>query len=177
MPLNTLRDALPDYALDQRTNVDALTAEALLSDQQKWGCFLGCAYATGVSHVIASFEAEAAARLTPAARTAVQSAAVITAMNTVYYRAINLLQNHTYRAAPARLSMTTLSQTYVDKIDFELWSFAISAVHGCGACLNAHEAELHKRGVTIERVQAALRIASTVTAIAAAVSIENAAAQ
>lgn len=177
MSLDDLRNALPDYASDQKTNVDALVAEGLLSDQQKWGCFLACAYATGVASVIKTFEVEAATRLSAAATAAVRSSAIITAMNTVYYRAINLLQNHTYRSAPARLSMTALSQTNVDKIDFELWSFAVSAVHGCGACLNAHEAELHKRGVTIERVQAALRIASTVNAIAAAASIEAATTQ
>ncbi|KAF0183341.1 MAG: alkyl hydroperoxide reductase subunit D [Alphaproteobacteria bacterium] len=176
MSLTALRDALPAYAADQQVNIDVLSAETLLTEQQKWGCFLACAYATGVAQVIKAIEADATSRLSADARVAAKSAATVMAMNTVYYRAINLLNNHDYRAAPAHLSMLALSQAGVDKIDFELWALAVSAVHGCGSCLNAHESDLHKRGVSLERVQAALRIASTISAVSATVLIEAAAA-
>ena len=112
--------------------------------------------------------------LSDKARNGARLAATLMAMNTVYYGAINLLNNHDYRDAPAQLSMSALQQTDVDKIDFELWAFAISAMSHCGACLNVHEAELHKRGVTLERVQAALRIAATVSGINTALRIKQA---
>lgn len=174
MPITALRDALPDYAFDQRRNLDALVAETLLSDQQKWGCLLACAYATSNPTLIRHMEGAVAPLLSENARNGAKAAATLMAMNTVYYGALNLLNNHDYRGAPANLSMTALSQTDVDKIDFELWAFAISAMSNCSACLNVHEAELHKRGMTLERVQAALRIAATVAGINTALRIKQA---
>lgn len=174
MSIDALRDALPDFAWDQKRNLDTLAAETLLNDQQKWGCLLACAYATTNSTLIRHMEGAAPPALSAKARQAAKTAATLMAMNTVYYGGINLLSNHDYRGAPANLSMTALSQTDVDKIDFELWAFAISAMSNCAACLNVHEAELHKRGVTLERVQAALRIAATVSAADTALRINEA---
>lgn len=174
MSIDTLRDALLDYASDQKRNLDALAAETVLTDQQKWGAFLACSYATNNPALIRQMESAVSTVLSDKARQAAKTAAVVMAMNTVYYGAINLLTNHDYRRAPAGLSMTALAQTDVDKIDFELWAFAISAMANCSACLNVHEAELHKRGVTLERVQAALRIAATVNAANTALRIKQA---
>lgn len=174
MSVDNLSAALPTYAIDQRHNLQALISDTLLTPRQKWGCMLSCAYALHAPPLlIRALEAEAAPHLEPAARDAAKSAATLMAMNTVYYGAIALLDNHAYRSQPVGLSMSALAQNDVDKIDFELWAFAISALSNCGACLNAHEAELHKRGVTIERVQAALRIAATINAVATACAIEG----
>ena len=65
-------------------------------------------------------------------------------------------------------------QPGVDKVDFELWSLAVSAVNGCGMCLTAHEHELRKGGLGAEQVQAAVRIAAVVHAVAAALDGEAA---
>lgn len=176
MSIDSLRDALPDYAWDQKRNLDAIAAERLLSEQQKWGALLACAYATENGALIQHMERAAGSALSDKARHAAKLAATLMAMNTVYYGALDLLRNHDYRGPRVDLSMTALQQTDVDKIDFELWAFAISAMSNCGACLNVHEAELHKRGVTIERVLAALRIAATVNAIDTALRIEHTAA-
>lgn len=175
MPLTSLREALPSYAADQRHNLITLVEEKLLTDQQKWGCLLACACATGSRALIGVVDEDAAVLLSPAARNAAKSAATIMAMNTVYYAAINQLNNHDYRSAPPGLAMSALSQTDVDKIDFELWALAVSAVRKCAVCINVHEAELHKRNVPLERVQAALRIAAVMSAVATALDIETAA--
>lgn len=174
MSLAHFVDALPAFASDQKQNLTALAAETILSEQQKWGCFLASAYAIGEPSVVAALENETDLRLSVEAVIAVKSATAIMAMNTVYYRAINLLQNHDYRAAPVGLDMTALTNPGVDKIDFELWALAVSAVQGCGSCLNAHEAELHKRGVSLSRVQAAIRIAAVVHAVSSVVRMEAA---
>lgn len=165
MSLATLSDALPLYAADVKTNISRLTTDMVLTDQQKWGCLLACAFAGGQRDVIAAVETEAGPRLTEDARNAARTAATIMAMNTVYYGAVNLLHNHDYRADASQLSMEALADPGVDKVDFELWALAVSALSNCEACLNSHEAELHKRGVPIERVQAALRIASVIAAL------------
>jgi alkyl hydroperoxide reductase subunit D len=166
MSLDALRETLPAYAKDLSLNLSSLAAETLLSDQQKWGAFIAAAHAVGAPAVIAAVEAAAAeAGLSDEARTAARAAAAIMGMNNVYYRATHLLTNKEYATLPARLRMNVLANPGVEKADFELWSTAVSAVNGCGMCLDAHEAELKKHGVTAQQIQAALRIAAVVNAV------------
>ena len=72
------------------------------------------------------------------------------------------------------LNLSSLANPGVDKTDFELWCTAVSAINGCGACLDSHEEELKKRGVPNTAVQAALRIASVVNAVSRVVAAEAA---
>jgi alkyl hydroperoxide reductase subunit D len=177
MSLDTLRETLPAYAKDLSLNLSSLASETVLSDQQKWGAFLASAYAVGVPQVVRAVEAAAAeAGLSGEAATAAKAAAAIMGMNNVYYRAIHLLSNPEYRTLPARLRMNILANPGVEKADFELWSTAVSAVNGCGACLDAHEAELKKHTVPAQQIQAALRIAAVVNAVSRVVQAEAAAA-
>ena len=55
----------------------------------------------------------------------------------------------------------------MDKPDFELWSLAVSAINGCGMCIDSHEKVLRAAGITAEQIQSAVRIASVVHAVAA----------
>jgi alkyl hydroperoxide reductase subunit D len=77
MSLDALREKLPDYAKDLKLNLGALANETLLTEQQKWGCFLAAAHAGGVAELVRAFEAEAETRLTPEARQAAKAAAAI----------------------------------------------------------------------------------------------------
>jgi len=175
MNLDALREAIPSYAKDLSLNLSSLAGETVLDQQQLQGAFLASAYAVGVPQVVKAIEAAADA-LTPEARNAAKSAAAIMGMNNVYYRSLHLLHNQEYRTLPARLRMNILANPGVPKIDFELWSTAVSAINGCGACLDAHEAELRKHGATNTQVQAALRIAAVVNAVSAVLRAEAAAA-
>jgi alkyl hydroperoxide reductase subunit D len=62
----------------------------------------------------------------------------------------------------------------VDKNDFELWCTAVSAINGCGMCLDSHEEELRKRAVSTQVIQTALRIAAVVNAASRVVVAEEA---
>ena len=164
MSIDTLRDLLPAYAKDISLNLSSLANETVLNDQQKWGCFLASAHAIGVVPVVKLIEAAAAEKLSPEATSAAKSAAAIMGMNNIYYRSLHLMKNHEYATLPARLRMNVLANPGVEKIDFELWSTAVSAINGCGACLDAHEGELKKHAVPATQIQAALRIAAVVHA-------------
>ena len=164
MSIDTLRDLIPAYAKDISLNLGSLASETVLNDQQKWGCFLASAHAVGVAPVVRAIEAQAAAVLTPEALNAAKSAAAIMGMNNIYYRSLHLMKNSEYTTIPARLRMNVLANPGVEKMDFELWSTAVSAINGCGACLDAHEGELRKHGVPATHVQAALRIGAVVHA-------------
>lgn len=168
MSLEGLRETIPDFAKDIRLSLGSLASETTLSDQQKWGAFLASAIAGGHPAVIAAFEAEANARLAPAAVNAAKSAASIMAMNNVYYRALHLMKNQEYTSMRASLRMNVIANPGVERVDFELWSVAVSAVNGCGMCLDSHEAELKKHGVPALNIQAAIRIAAVTAAAGAA---------
>jgi alkyl hydroperoxide reductase subunit D len=176
MTIDTLRDLLPAYAKDLALNLGSLASETLRNEQQKWGVFVASAHAVGTPTVVKAIEAAAAeAGFTEDAKTAAKTAAAIMGMNNIYYRALHLMQNHEYRHLPARLRMNVLANPGVPKDDFELWALAVSAINGCGSCLDAHEATLKKHEVPATAVQAALRIASVVHAVSRVIAGEEAA--
>jgi alkyl hydroperoxide reductase subunit D len=173
MSLDALREQLPDYAKDTKLNLGSLANETTLTDDQKWGCFLACAHATGVAPVVAAFETEARTRLSDQTATAAKTAASLMAMNNVYYRAIHLIGNPEYRTLRAGLRMNAMLQHGAPKADFELWCLAVSAINGCGACLESHEEELRKAGMSGTQIQTGLRIAAVVAAAAAVLRAES----
>ena len=172
MSLDTLRDQLPAYAKDLSLNLSSLASETVLNDQQKWGSFLASAHAVGQPDAIKSVEA--ASGLSPEAKDAAKAAAAIMGMNNVYYRSLHLMRNQEYRTLPAKLRMNVIANPGVDKSDFELWCTAVSAINGCGMCLDSHEEELRKRGVPNVQIQAALRIAAVVHAVSRVLAAEAA---
>ncbi len=167
MALAELAQTLPDYAKDLRLNLSSLMSDAALTDQQKFGTLLACALATGVSPLVAAADAEAGAKLSPEAVHAARAAAAIMAMNNVYYRFTHLASNPEYRTLPARLRMNVIGAPGIEKADFELFCLAVSAINGCGACVDSHEKVLKQHGVKTETIQAAVRLASVVNAVGA----------
>ncbi len=174
MSLDALRDQIPDYAKDIRLNLGTLAAETSLTDQQKYGTFLASALAGRNAAVIRVITGWTEDKLSPEAKTAAKAAAAIMAMNNVYYRATHLMENAEYGKLPAKLRMNVIGAPGVEKVDFELWSLAVSAVNGCGMCLDSHEKVVRKGGLTTEQVQTALRIAAVVHAAAAILDGEEA---
>ncbi|MFN3459683.1 MAG: carboxymuconolactone decarboxylase family protein [Oceanibaculum sp.] len=177
MSIDTLKSALPDYARDLKLNLSSLADEETLTQQQLWGTFLASAIASRNAEVIAAIEAQAAEKLSPEALTAARAAAAIMGMNNIYYRFVHLSSNEEYSTMPARLRMNVIGKPGVEKVDFELWSLAVSAVNGCGMCIDSHEHELRKGGLKSEAIQAAIRIASVVHAVAVTLEAEAVSAQ
>jgi alkyl hydroperoxide reductase subunit D len=166
MPLDQLKDRLPDYAKDLRLNLGAVAGETVLSAQQKAGTFVASAIASRNAEVMAATLAEFGAGMAPEALGAAKAAAAVMGMNNVYYRFLHLVEKEDYRRLPAKLRMNVIANPGAPKQDFELWSLAVSAVNGCGMCIVAHEKVLRESGVTAEQVQAAVRIAAVVHAVA-----------
>ena len=66
----------------------------------------------------------------------------------------------------AGLRMNAMANPGVDKMTFELASLAVSAINGCGACLDSHERTLRQHDVSAQGVQSALKIAAVLHAVA-----------
>jgi lipoyl-dependent peroxiredoxin subunit D len=173
MTIDTIRDALPDYAKDLKLNLSSLLSDAVLSEQQRWGALLATALAARNATLSAAVSGEAAQHLSPAAINAAKAAASIMAMNNIYYRFIHLASDPDYATMPARLRMNVIANPGVDKVDFELWSLAVSTINGCGKCIDAHDQVLRKAGVSREAIQQVVRIASVIHAVAATLDGEQ----
>ena len=167
MSIEALKDSLPDYARDLKLNLSSLAQETLLTEQQRAGTFIACALAAREPNTISAITTEFAPRLSAEALNAARAAASIMAMNNIYYRFTHLASAPDYRTLPARLRMNVIGKPGVDKVDFELWCLAVSAINGCGVCIDSHEKVLREAGLSAEQIQAAVRIAATVHAIAA----------
>lgn len=172
MSIDTLKERIPDFAKDVRLNLSTLANDDSLSPQTKWGLLLACAVSTRNAEVREAIDEEARAHLDPAAHDAALAAAAIMAMNNVYYRFVHLSSNKEYGKLPAKLRMNVLAKPGVPKVDFELWSLAVSAINGCGMCIDSHEKVLAEAGVTTETIQTAVRFAAIIQS--AAVAIEAA---
>ncbi|WP_065754699.1 carboxymuconolactone decarboxylase family protein [Bradyrhizobium paxllaeri] len=169
MSIEQLKDQIPDFAKDVRLNLASILSDETLSPQSKYGLLLATAIAVRNPLVIAAMESAAAVVITPAAVAAAKSATSMMAMNNVYYRFVHLASNPEYKTMPARLRMNVIGNPGVDKADFELWSLAVSAINGCGACMDAHEKALREAGVSSAAIQTAVRFAAIVQSVAVAI--------
>jgi alkyl hydroperoxide reductase subunit D len=172
MSIDSLKELLPDFAKDVRLNLSTMANDDTLGEQTKYGLLLACAIATRNPFVLVAVDREATPHLTPEARDAARAAASIMAMNNVYYRFVHLASNKTYAKMPAKLRMNVIGNPGVPKSDFELWSLGVSAINGCGMCIDAHEKVLVEAGVTTEQIQTAVRFAAILQS--AAVALEAA---
>lgn len=95
-------------------------------------------------------------------------------MNNIYHRFQHLSGNERYAQIPARLRMQVIRSHGSHPVHFELWSTAVSAINGCGVCVALHEKVLREKGVTEEKILAAIRIAGVIHAAATVLDAEEA---
>jgi alkyl hydroperoxide reductase subunit D len=175
MNLDELIDLLPAYAKDLKLNFSSLVRQQSdLSEQQAWGTVAASVIAARNGDLTQAALTEAATHLSPEALDAAKSAAAVMGMNNIYYRFLHLSSNEKYKSMPARLRMNAIRTHGVDHADFELWCTAVSAINGCGACVDSHEKTLRDKGVPEEKILAAVRIASILHAIASVLQAESA---
>ncbi len=148
-----------------------------------WGCspLTGCYTGTVVASAIATRNPELTAaalkegakQLSTQALEAAKAAASVMGMNNIYYRFLHLSSNEKYSTIPARLRMNVIRTHGIDHNDFEVWSLAVSAINGCGKCLDSHEKVVRDKGVSEETVLAVVRVASVIHAIGPVLDAER----
>jgi alkyl hydroperoxide reductase subunit D len=173
MQLETLLNQVPEYAKDLKLNLGNVLRQPELTPQQAWGSAIASAVAVRNPRLLAAIQAEAAPHLNEQASFAAHAAAAVMGMNNIFYRFRHLSSNEKYSTMPARLRMQVIGKHGSDPVDFELWCLVVSAINGCGACVDAHEKVLREKGVGEEAILAAVRIASVIHALAAVVVDPN----
>jgi alkyl hydroperoxide reductase subunit D len=166
MNFDELMETIPAYAKDLKLNFSSVVRQPTdLTGQQAWGTVVASAMASRNQEMIAAALNEGATHLTPEALEAAKAAAAIMGMNNIFYRFHHLSTNEKYATMPARLRMNVLRTHGADAVDFELWSLAVSAINGCGKCVDAHEKIVREKGATEELILAVVRAASVIHAI------------
>jgi len=175
MNLETIKTRVPDYAKDLRLNLDSVLSESGapgLSPKQIAIIALASAIASRHEPLTEAVAVRAASVLSAQELDAARAAAAIMAMNNIYYRFTHLVEEREYETMRASLRMNVMANPGCSKIDFELASLAVSAINGCGKCVDSHEKTLKKHDVPALAIQSAARIAAVIHAVA--VTIEQA---
>ena len=169
MTLDILIDALPGYAKDLKLNYSTLVRQNTeLTPQQLWGTVVASAIATRSEALTGAALAAGEAQLSPQALEAAKSAAAVMGMNNIYYRFLHLTTNDKYSTLPARLRMNAIRTHGIEALDFEL-----SAINGCGKCVDSHEKVVREKGANEDLVAAVVRVASVVHGIGAVLDAER----
>lgn len=164
--LEALRDSLPEYAKDLKLNLQSLLGETSLSLSQRYGVALASAAAARQPVLVNALKEEAMAQSGPETVEDALAAGAIMGMTNVFYRFRHLVGKESYAQLPARLRMNRIARTAGPKLDFELFCLAVSAINACEACVRAHEKTCLEAGLREVQIHDAVRIASTVHAVA-----------
>lgn len=173
MNIESIKNKLPSYASDLKLNLSSLANETCMNPQQLWGSFLVSAMACGNCSLIEAIKNEAGDNLSNEAMEAAKSAFAIMSMNNIYFRFVHLVSEKQYGSMQAKLRMNVMANPGVDKGDFELWTFAVSVINGCGMCMDSHEKQLAGHGFSKEQIQTVARIASVIHGVASVLDIEQ----
>ncbi len=165
--LENILDALPDYAKDIRINLKSLLLSETLpvSQVQAYEAALACSFATGNKTLSLAVEKKVLEVLSKEQIDAAKAAGTIMSMNNVYYRFLHIAKNKDYAAMPAGLRMNVMTAHGTSGIDFEMASFAVSVINGCGGCIDSHEAKLLKDGVTTSQIQYLAKLGAVINAL------------
>lgn len=173
MSLDDLLQTIPEYAKDLKLNLSSILRQTELTPQQLWGTSVASAHACGHGPLLAAILAEAAKNIDPSVIEAAKSAAAIMGMNNIYYRFLHLAHHEKYTTIPARLRMNVIRMHGIPQVDFELFCTAVSAIHGCGSCIESHDRVVREKGLAEESVLAAIRIAAVIHAVARVLNTED----
>ncbi len=169
MTLETLGERLPEAARDLKLNLSGVLGENSLSPTQRWGTALASAYAARNPDLRAAILGAAQSAGVPEATLEdARAAASLMGMNNVYYRFRHMIGKESYATKRAGLRMNRIVKPAADKVEFELYCLAVSAINGCEACVRSHEEVVIKGGLSEDQVHDAVRVASVIHGVAVA---------
>jgi lipoyl-dependent peroxiredoxin subunit D len=172
--LEDIRGELADAHKDTRLNIQSVLQVESLNPEQRWGVAVSCAYAARNERLKQAMLHEAREALGNTAEAVIEdarAAASLMAMNNIYYRFRHMVEKEAYTTKRPGLRMNRMMQVLTNKVDFELFCLAVSAINGCETCVQSHERVVLEGGMSEDQVHDAIRIASVIHA--AAVGLES----
>ncbi len=166
--ISALADRMPDAARDIRLNLQSVLETSSLNEAQRYGVAVACAIAARNPDLKKAVIEDAGAKVDPAVIDDGIAAAALMGMNNVFYRFRHMIGKPAYETKPARLRMQRIAKPATNKVDFELFCLAVSAINGCEACVKSHEHVVIEGGLSEDNVHDAVRIAAVIHAAAVA---------
>ena len=176
MTIDAIKAAIPDYAKDIRINIGRILTEDNakgLTQKQIYGTALASAFATSNQAVIRQLLELSQPELEDADIQGIKSAVSIMAMNNIYYRTIGMMSDSIFSQLQPGLRMQVIGNPGIPKVDFEIYSLAVSAINGCQHCVDSHSTVLMQSGINQEGVQSVIRISAVVYALHQINAIED----
>ena len=162
--VDTIKEALPEYAKDTKLNIDAVVNRSSLDSVLANGCALAAAMATGNGKLVAFIQSSME---DAKERDAALIASAIMAQNNVWYPYVEMAEDANLKGLPAGLRMNAIaSHGGTTKVNFEAYSLAASIVVKCHFCVKAHYDTLRKEGLSVEQLRDIGRIAAVINSVA-----------
>ena len=171
MSIADYKQGLGEHGKDTKLNLSNLFGNVDTSGMtptQFYGTALSLVYSIGDQDLIDAVKAEAEGKVEDNVDGAAKLAASLMAMNNVYYRFVHLSSDKQFAKMPAGLRMNGMANPGVDKADFELYSLAVSALNGCGMCIDSHVGVLLKHNISAQVIQTSIKLAAVLNAAATA---------
>ena len=161
--VDTLKEAIPDYAKDARLNIDAVVKRSTIAPEIAEAIALAAVFATGNTKLWTWISSQIT---NETERNAAITAGSLMAMNNVWYPYVEMAEDQNLSGLPAQLRMNAISSHGgTTKANFEAYSLAASIVGKCHFCVKAHYETLKKEGWTVEQLRDVGRIAAVMTAV------------
>lgn len=166
MTIEEIIKQLPDTAKDIRLNFSSLlkAGGGSLSQDDVNAIMYAVALSLIPTEPLKQIRQQLEASLAPELVNAAQISSALMSMNNIYYRFTHLSEDTELMNMNAGLRMQAMMQHGIDKKLFELMSLAVSAVNGCGMCIQSHTKALRKAGADSEAIQLSAKIAAVVNA-------------
>ncbi|MDX1706812.1 carboxymuconolactone decarboxylase family protein [Pseudidiomarina sp.] len=171
MNIADYKQQLGEHGKDTKLNLSSIFGNVDTSGMtptQFYGTALALAYSIGYAELTAAVQAEAEGKVEKNVDSAAKLAATLMAMNNVYYRFVHLSTDKQFAKMPAGLRMNAMANPGVEKADFELYSLAVSALNGCGMCIDSHVGVLLKHNISAQAIQQSIKMAAVLNAAATA---------
>jgi alkyl hydroperoxide reductase subunit D len=160
--IESVKEALPDYAKDAKLNLEAVLLRSTLDADEAMGCAVAALAATGNGKLLGVLLSDA-----PVESNAAMTAASLMAQNNVWYPFVEMAEDPALAGLPAQLRMNAIAtHGGTTKERFESYSLAASIVGKCHFCVKAHYDGLKKMGYTVEQLRDIGRIAAVMNSVA-----------
>jgi alkyl hydroperoxide reductase subunit D len=160
--IDSVKEALPEYAKDTKLNIDAVLLRSTLNADEAMGCAVAALAATGNGKLLSVLLADA-----PVESNAAMTAASLMAQNNVWYPFVEMADDPALKGLPAQLRMNAIAtHGGTTKERFEAYSLAASIVGKCHFCVKAHYEGLKTMGYSVEQLRDIGRIAAVMNAAA-----------
>jgi lipoyl-dependent peroxiredoxin subunit D len=171
--IEKLRQSLPEAAKDIKLNLQTVFQSSALTAAQIWGTAVASAIASRNQKLASAVLSDAQSLIEASVIEDARAAATLMAMNNVYYRFRHLVGKESYSSKPARLRMNWIGRPLGNKVDFELFCLAVSAINGCERCIRSHEEVVVDGELNEDQVHDVVRIAATINAAAVALEMDG----